>query len=129
MHGLRGSLACPDRVSAGLGIIRLLEPSDVYLLRLLLRINFDFEFGTCCLLLTSFSYTLPSPHYNLTFPILPLGIFAIMEQPSEPNNAAMRNVQARRGSVGTSQLFENIVSTSNCMFAAVVSGFTGLCGA
>lgn len=37
-----------------------------------------------------------------------------MDQPSEPNAAAMHNVQRRRGSVGTSQLFDNIVSTSNC---------------
>jgi hypothetical protein len=37
-----------------------------------------------------------------------------MDQPSQPNAAAMHNVQRRRGSVGTSQLFDNIVSTSNC---------------
>ncbi|KAJ5674779.1 Calcineurin subunit B [Penicillium maclennaniae] len=36
-----------------------------------------------------------------------------MDQTSEPNAAAMHNVQRRRGSVGTSQLFDNIVSTSN----------------
>lgn len=30
--------------------------------------------------------------------------------------SAMHNVQRRRGSVGTSQLFDNIVSTSNCTF-------------
>lgn len=45
-----------------------------------------------------------------------------MEQPSEPNNAALHNVQRRRGSVGTSQLFDNIVSTSNCMFDSVACG-------
>lgn len=52
-----------------------------------------------------------------------------MEQPSEPNNAAMHNVQRRRGSVGMSQLFENIVSTSNCTFDMVVHGFGVFCGA
>ncbi|OKO98604.1 hypothetical protein PENSUB_9044 [Penicillium subrubescens] len=36
-----------------------------------------------------------------------------MDQPAEPNTAAMHNVQRRRGSVGTTQLFDNIVSTSN----------------
>ncbi|KAF7117507.1 hypothetical protein CNMCM5793_006529 [Aspergillus hiratsukae] len=36
-----------------------------------------------------------------------------MEQPSEPNNAAMYDARRRRASVGTSQLFENIVSASN----------------
>ncbi|KAJ5552792.1 Calcineurin subunit B [Penicillium frequentans] len=39
---------------------------------------------------------------------------ATMEtSPSEPNTAAMHSVQRRRGSVGTTQLFDNIVSTSN----------------
>lgn len=58
----------------------------------------------------------------------PLYPLAIMEQPSEPNNAAMHNVQRRRGSVGMSQLFENIVSTSNCMFGMVVHRFGSLRG-
>lgn len=52
-----------------------------------------------------------------------------MEQPSEPNNAAMHNVQRRRGSVGTSQLFDNIVSTSNCTFGMLVHALGALCGA
>ncbi|KAJ5980033.1 Calcineurin Ca2+-binding regulatory subunit CnaB [Penicillium waksmanii] len=34
-------------------------------------------------------------------------------QPAEPNAAAMHNVARRRGSVGTTQLFDNIISTSN----------------
>ena len=38
-----------------------------------------------------------------------------MDQPAEPTTGAMHNVQRRRGSVGTTQLFDNIVSTSNCM--------------
>lgn len=42
-----------------------------------------------------------------------------MDQSSEPNAAAMHNVQRRRGSVGTSQLFNNIVSTSNCTFGVL----------
>jgi serine/threonine-protein phosphatase 2B regulatory subunit len=42
-----------------------------------------------------------------------------MDQPAEPNTAAMHNVQRRRGSVGTTQLFDNIVSTSNCMFTGL----------
>lgn len=58
----------------------------------------------------------------------PLYPLAIMEQPSEPNNAAMHNVQRRRGSVGMSQLFENIVSTSNCTFDMVVQWLEPLRG-
>lgn len=45
-----------------------------------------------------------------------------MEEPSEPNSAAMHNVQRRRGSVGASQLFDNIVSTSNCTSDTVEHG-------
>lgn len=44
-----------------------------------------------------------------------------MDHPTEPNAAAMHNVTRRRGSVGTSQLFDNIVSTSNCPFPTVAS--------
>lgn len=45
-----------------------------------------------------------------------------MDQPSspnEPNAAAIYDARRRRGSVGTTQLFDNIVSTSNCTFSTV----------
>jgi serine/threonine-protein phosphatase 2B regulatory subunit len=45
-----------------------------------------------------------------------------MEQTSEPNAAAIYDARRRRGSVGTTQLFDNIVSTSNCEFATVAYG-------
>lgn len=45
-----------------------------------------------------------------------------MEQTSEPNAAAIYDARRRRGSVGTTQLFDNIVSTSNCEFVTVAYG-------
>lgn len=48
--------------------------------------------------------------------------FVTMEQTSEPNAAAIYDARRRRGSVGTTQLFDNIVSTSNCEFATVAYG-------
>lgn len=41
-----------------------------------------------------------------------------MEFPSQPNNAAIYDARRRRGSVGTSQLLDTIVSDSNCTFVA-----------
>ncbi|CAG7929534.1 unnamed protein product [Penicillium olsonii] len=38
-----------------------------------------------------------------------------MDQSNEPNAAAIHDARRRRGSVGTTQLFDNIVSTSNCV--------------
>ena len=37
-----------------------------------------------------------------------------MDQSSEPNNAALYDARRRRGSVGTTRLFDDIVSASNC---------------
>ena len=37
-----------------------------------------------------------------------------MDLPHSPNSAALYDARRRRGSVGTSQLFDNIVSASNC---------------
>ncbi|CAG8290386.1 unnamed protein product [Penicillium nalgiovense] len=42
--------------------------------------------------------------------------------PNEPNAAAIYDARRRRGSVGTTQLFDNIVSTSNCTFSPVGYG-------
>lgn len=44
-----------------------------------------------------------------------------MDASSEPNNAALYDARRRRGSVGTSQLFDTIVSASNCESTAPVS--------
>lgn len=114
MHGLRGSLAAPDPVSAGLGNIRL--PSlvlcyDIVTISPHLAFAVPHFTSSCSLVLALF--LLPITFYPVITPLRPSPT-ATMDQPSEPNAAAMHNVQRRRGSVGTSQLFDNIVSTSNC---------------
>jgi hypothetical protein len=64
------------------------------------------------------------PFHNPLLDLISFGYFSFvtMEQTSEPNAAAIYDARRRRGSVGTTQLFENIVSTSNCEFATVAYG-------
>lgn len=44
-----------------------------------------------------------------------------MDQPAEPNSAALYNTRKRQGSVGGSQVLDSIVSASNCGFASILA--------
>lgn len=43
-----------------------------------------------------------------------------MDQPAEPNSAALYNTRKRQGSVGGSQVLDSIVSASNCGFTSLL---------
>lgn len=118
MHGLRGSLVTPNAASAGLGIIRLLSLVLCYDIVSLSTFTFFLALVHLRVVIPyspsvlTFRFSL-SRHHHL-FPPSHRPSTATMDQSPEPNAAAMHNAQRRRGSVGTSQLFDNIVSTSNC---------------
>lgn len=126
VHGLRGSLACPDPVSAGLGDIRFPGPLAITtLLPPILLSYFDLALCICCS--TSATTSICYPHlHNSALHLVAISHFPLrpstMDQPpspNEPNAAAMHDARRRRGSVGTTQLLDNIVSTSNCTFSTV----------